>query len=871
MTTHQNKTLAQLIVEWSAKRPDWQQEVLYKAARGEVVQESDYDQLIDKILNPGTPTTPLSVSDFPQTTALEPQVRLQSVANTEHVNALVSGEQLTFEVEGLTIVYGDNGSGKSGYAKLLKDIARARHKGEILTDVFNDTAQNKPSASISVEIGGKSKPLVWPNLELSDRLHLQRMLFYDSMCGVKYISVEAEIPYRPSELAVMETLVDICHKLQAHIDDKLNKNVTAIWQPPTVMTEMEGSELGKFLSRFSEDTPLEQLDLLIGELEKFLIKFDGQTETASSLRGQEASILKLKSQQSVVVRQIEKMNKLSKHLKETYRVLGDTSLKKLKERWDEFNVHKIASDLAAQEFASGHLSGVGGDSWKILWDSARQFSEKVAYLGQHFPVVSNNGRCVLCQQELSEKACKRFLKFEEFVKNDTQTKLNQARVKYQELADTIRKLNVLPNEIRSHMEDLKDTHKGLVEEVSEYIKKYQAVQNKTTDLINKNALVKLTVVEPTAILSKINKATTELKQLVADPESIQTKLAQTVIKRQEFELLQKLKKSKNEISNEIERLKKRRKLEAAKQKTITTSVTSEIRELLENLQDYNRAFESEIKQLQLDRVSLFVTRASKGKVMNKPQLVRTQQNAELPFVFSEGEQTILGLAALFTEVQLNSSNSALILDDPVNSLDHVRRRLVAKRLVEIAGSRQVIIFTHDVAFVRDLKLEASAGNVKIADRSVEQCMGDKKPGKCYDRHPWKARDVKNRIKFLEDELDRIKKEQGKWDGDTYEKEVSSWAGSLSETLERTVSQEIVDPVLAEGGLEVHPKMVRIFAEFTDDDYNEFDNSYSQVSLWAKRHDKNPKSNYVPPDIKCLEKELENVKAWFMRIKTYRNK
>ena len=35
-----------------------------------------------------------------------------------------------------------------------------------------------------------------------------------------------------------------------------------------------------------------------------------------------------------------------------------------------------------------------------------------------------------------------------------------------------------------------------------------------------------------------------------------------------------------------------------------------------------------------------------------------------------------------------------------------------------------------------------------------------------------------------------------------------WAGKLSETWERIFSQEAVGQVLADGKLEVHPKMVR---------------------------------------------------------------
>jgi hypothetical protein len=91
-----------------------------------------------------------------------------------------------------------------------------------------------------------------------------------------------------------------------------------------------------------------------------------------------------------------------------------------------------------------------------------------------------------------------------------------------------------------------------------------------------------------------------------------------------------------------------------------------------------------------------------------------------------------------------------------------------------------------------------------------------------------------RLDELRQELARIKKECGAWDQRSYEDAVAIWAGNLSETWERIFSQEIVGPVLAEGGLEVRPMMVKILARFSDTDHSEFEASYSRVSQWFKR-------------------------------------
>ena len=282
-------------------------------------------------------------------------------------------------------------------------------------------------------------------------------------------------------------------------------------------------------------------------------------------------------------------------------------------------------------------------------------------------------------------------------------------------------------------------------------------------------------------------------------------------------------------------------------------------------------FTRETERVGLDRVTIARTRARKGALLHQPKLVGARQDVTLPRVFSEGEQTALGLAAYFTEASLDASRSGLILDDPVNSLDHVRRGLVAERLAAFSESRQVIIFTHDIAFVADLKQAANAKGVETAERSVTRSRaGERKPGACDIRHPWKAKDVATRIGELRTTLARIKRDSRNWDDTEYENAVAVWAGNLSETWERIFSQEIVGPVLAEGGLEVRPMMVKILARFTEEDHREFEGSYSRVSQWAKRHDKSAMVNYVAPNVVELQGELERVNVWFKRVRGYRN-
>ena len=334
-----------------------------------------------------------------------------------------------------------------------------------------------------------------------------------------------------------------------------------------------------------------------------------------------------------------------------------------------------------------------------------------------------------------------------------------------------------------------------------------------------------------------------------------------------------MKEQRDNIVQEIERLKQRAKLEGIRHSAATGVITRKLSELSESevtevIRDW---FTREADRLRLERVTLAKTRAERTALLHQPKLVGARQQVRLPRVFSEGEKTALGLAAFFTEAHFDPSKSALILDDPVSSLDHVRRGLVAARLVELALERQIIVFTHDVSLVADLKLEASGKAVRVTDRSVQRSRGgDRKPGTCSTKHPWKAKDVPQRLGELRASLARIKRDASGWEDDQYEETVGTWSGNLSETWERIFSQEVVGPVLAEGGLEVRPAMVKVLAEFTQEDNSQFQTSYRRVSQWAKRHDKGGRVNFVAPEVSALEDELSLVEAWFRRVKGYKN-
>lgn len=101
-----------------------------------------------------------------------------------------------------------------------------------------------------------------------------------------------------------------------------------------------------------------------------------------------------------------------------------------------------------------------------------------------------------------------------------------------------------------------------------------------------------------------------------------------------------------------------------------------------------QAFEKECKKLNANFNVEIVSRESSGQTLKKLQIRGTAPGK----VLSEGEQRAISIANFLTEVQMDSRNIGIVLDAPVCSLDHKRRSLIVKRLLEEATFRQVVVF-----------------------------------------------------------------------------------------------------------------------------------------------------------------------------------
>jgi translation initiation factor RLI1 len=159
------------------------------------------------------------------------------------------------------------------------------------------------------------------------------------------------------------------------------------------------------------------------------------------------------------------------------------------------------------------------------------------------------------------------------------------------------------------------------------------------------------------------------------------------------------------VRGEVDRLKTIEFLDGCIGETVTTGITKCGNDIADEVitPKLRDQFHKEIVKLAADKVRVEIVRSG-GKYGSPEYQIRFlgKPDAKLQDVLSEGEKTCVAMAAFLTELATASHKSTLVFDDPVSSLDHRWRKRVAKRLVEEAEERQIIVFTHDLIFVNDL-------------------------------------------------------------------------------------------------------------------------------------------------------------------------
>lgn len=162
-------SVLQQILEWSTSRPMWQRDALRRLVANGDLSSTDISSLTEICkathgLAEHQETNPLMPEHIPDEATGTETVSLVSIFHHRGVNALAEDQILSFSPR-LTLVYGDNGAGKTGYIRILKRACRARGQEHILGNVASGSSPLSPIVAIKYQIGDEKAPREWTGSE----------------------------------------------------------------------------------------------------------------------------------------------------------------------------------------------------------------------------------------------------------------------------------------------------------------------------------------------------------------------------------------------------------------------------------------------------------------------------------------------------------------------------------------------------------------------------------------------------------------------------------------------------------------------------------------------------------------------------------
>jgi len=206
------------IVEWAENDLlPWQSDAVRRLLTQEKLTEADKTEIFTMlkerhgIIDPKHPAPkpqPIRKGHISGVPQVDSSVILKQIRIESNVNAIRDGSKLPLGHEGLTVIYGENASGKSGYARVLKRACSARDTKEcILPNAFEPPIAGPAKACFKVAInGGADKEVAWADGQQSEPV-LSNICVFDSKCARVIVDENNEVSYLPYGAEVFEDLV----------------------------------------------------------------------------------------------------------------------------------------------------------------------------------------------------------------------------------------------------------------------------------------------------------------------------------------------------------------------------------------------------------------------------------------------------------------------------------------------------------------------------------------------------------------------------------------------------------------------------------------------------------------------------------------
>ena len=250
------------IISWVKDKPLFWQEAVGRILQKNILTEEDFLDLVAICKSEKYSGSLIDLEQLKESlkeSKSANNISILGISDTENINAIKNKTGINIDESGLTVIYGDNGSGKSSYVSILKQICNTRgiiptiHKNLFL----NSTEPQNQKARVQYKSGENRNFVNWANKEFDSNI-LKAVHIFDTKSASSYIEDEDEIAFTPSELLIVEKLAHACSKVEEKIKEELQQLTFQAFDYSFLKTG-ENNEIQNFLDNFSSKSDLKKL------------------------------------------------------------------------------------------------------------------------------------------------------------------------------------------------------------------------------------------------------------------------------------------------------------------------------------------------------------------------------------------------------------------------------------------------------------------------------------------------------------------------------------------------------------------------------------------------------------------------------------
>ncbi len=852
--------IIEIVKKWFNKTENWQKDAfisLWKGSALDTIKERAYklalkEHNIETCAYSADVTFPKDIDkmgeDITKTALLE-------ISEVKGVCALAPTKSLKFGL-GLNIVYGENGCGKSSYVKILKKAQDPKSPMSIFGNIYTDGETTKPSANLTFDYDGSKSTELWSSS--SKKSHPIRI--YDTQIAKQFVEEKNDVIYEPKLLQVFSDIARIIEYVNEKLTDQILVQESTLTKPLDSINKC--SRILEYLNlQDSEEADRFKGTILFSEDDKKELE---AITSALADNDPQGTLKQLSARKKHLTEKCNEIKTVSAKLDDSFIVKYKQHRKKQIETKAEYD------DFIRKSRDISIFKGLGTAEWVNLWESSKSYIDYISKIDEDNKYKASN-YCVLCQQELSKEALNKRQALHEFYDSKLKTEFDNADKEY---TDSVREVSELLEQLNKSEIKLGLESNAIPTEISDkilefidslyYRGKWLYEYDDDSENPPENIEIKSIVDYFKGIIEEIDTKESTLDKLIKDYDEQHNRFLELTAEKWLCD-----NKSNLDVKNKI----------FALNNLLSKAKTNKVTTLKKNLSQimiteaYIERFKNELNMISSNHsinVEL-IQGASKGKVYHKVALVGAVEKRNTEEILSEGEYRAVSIAAFLSDLSAWNVNQTFIFDDPINSLDQNYEENIAKRLVLLAGERQVIVFTHRLAFAEMLNRLAQSKNNAAKAKGIDKIninyikLARKPLGDPDYQNDFANSKLDSKLNNLDGPIRNAEKAQADGDHSTADMLLKGLCSTLRDIVEKSIETTLLSSIVSRYGQNVSSEKIRYLKAITETDVDFIDGMMTKYSKFDHSHsDETPVSL---PSIDEFKNDVKAIRDWYTAFKS----